>query len=158
MVDLDFNSDSMPAMIGWAPVGPPTTAQPGEKAAGTGAGGGAAPVGTGLGNMMPLIIMMIVVMLVMTMFGSRREKKRREQLMNSIKKHDRVQTNGGIIGAIVEIKPDTVVLKVDESSNTRITFSRSAIQQVLTSARSKDSGGDSAEPDFKIDEDSNGEA
>jgi len=38
---------------------------------------------------------------------------------------------GGIIGSVVELKPRTVVLKVDESSNTRITFSRDAIQQVL---------------------------
>ena len=47
--------------------------------------------------------------------------------------HDTVQTIGGVIGSIVEVKNDSVVLKVDESSNTRITFSRSAIQQVLNS-------------------------
>ncbi len=44
-----------------------------------------------------------------------------------------MQTVGGVIGAIVEIKPDFVVLKVDESSNTRITFARSSVQQVLSS-------------------------
>ena len=38
---------------------------------------------------------------------------------------------GGVIGAVVEVKPDTVVLKVDESSNTRMTFSRDAIQQII---------------------------
>ena len=54
--------------------------------------------------------------------------------MSAIKKHDRVQTIGGVIGAIVEVKPDEVVLKVDESSNTRITFARSAIQQVLAAS------------------------
>ena len=56
-------------------------------------------------------------------------------MLNAIKKHDKVQTIGGVLGAVVEIKPDTVVLKVDESSNTRITFARSSIQQVLTSDR-----------------------
>ncbi len=45
-----------------------------------------------------------------------------------------MQTIGGVIGSVVEVKPDYVVLKVDESSNTRITFSRSAIQQILTAA------------------------
>jgi preprotein translocase subunit YajC len=53
-------------------------------------------------------------------------------MVSAIKKHDRVQTIGGVIGSVVEIKPDYVVLKVDESSNTRITFARSAVQQVLT--------------------------
>ena len=59
-------------------------------------------------------------------------KKKRKALLSTVKKHDRVQTVGGVIGSIVEVNPDTVVLKVDESSNTRITFARSAIQQVLT--------------------------
>ncbi|NIN75018.1 MAG: preprotein translocase subunit YajC, partial [Xanthomonadales bacterium] len=36
--------------------------------------------------------------------------------------------------SIVEVNPDSVVLKVDESANTRITFARSAIQQVLTAS------------------------
>ena len=56
-----------------------------------------------------------------------------------MKKHDRVRTIGGVIGAIVEVKSDTVVLKVDESSNTRMTFSRDAVQQVLESSESSSS-------------------
>ena len=44
-----------------------------------------------------------------------------------------------VIGAIVEVKSDTVVLKVDESSNTRMTFSRDAVQQVLESSESSES-------------------
>ena len=57
-------------------------------------------------------------------------------MLNAIRKHDRVQTIGGLIGSVVEIKTDTVILKVDESSNTRITFSRSSIQQVISSSHS----------------------
>jgi preprotein translocase subunit YajC len=45
-----------------------------------------------------------------------------------------------VIGAIVEVKPETVVLKVDENSNTRITFAKSAIVAVLNAAE-----GDKAE-------------
>jgi hypothetical protein len=37
----------------------------------------------------------------------------------------------------VEVKPDTIVLKVDESSNTRITFARSAVQHILQSKGDK---------------------
>jgi preprotein translocase subunit YajC len=38
-----------------------------------------------------------------------------------------------VIGSVVELDADTVVLKVDESSNTRMTFARDAVQQVLES-------------------------
>lgn len=73
-------------------------------------------------------------MVAFTLFGQRKERKRRESLLGAIKKHDRVQTIGGIIGSVVEVKPDVVVLKVDESSNTRMTFAKSAVQQILKEA------------------------
>ena len=79
-----------------------------------------------------LMIVVVGVMLIFSVMGQRRDRKKRETMLSAIKKHDRVQTIGGVIGSVVEIKPDYVVLKVDESSNTRITFARSAVQQVLT--------------------------
>ncbi|MCH7546499.1 MAG: preprotein translocase subunit YajC [Planctomycetes bacterium] len=82
-----------------------------------------------------LLFVVFLVFIVFSMMGQRRDKKKRVSMLNAIKKHDKVQTIGGVLGAVVEIKPDTVVLKVDESSNTRITFARSSIQQVLTSDR-----------------------
>jgi preprotein translocase subunit YajC len=105
------------------------TATPSGTATGTGAGTPAPGP-----NPMLLIIVLVAAMLVFTLWSSRREKKKRDTLINAIKKHDRVQTIGGVIGSVVEVKPDYVVLKVDESSNTRITFARAAIQQVLTSS------------------------
>ena len=79
------------------------------------------------------IIMLLVLgsMILFSIMGQRRDRKKREAMIGAIKKHDRVQTIGGVIGSVVEVKPDYVILKVDESSNTRITFARSAIQQVL---------------------------
>ncbi len=70
-------------------------------------------------------------LILFSILSSRKERKRREALLASIRKHDRVQTIGGIIGSVVEVKPDIVVIKVDEASNTRLTFARSAVQQVL---------------------------
>jgi preprotein translocase subunit YajC len=93
------------------------------------ASGGAAPGG---GNLFMLFAVLVVGMLIFTIYAQRRDSKRRERLIGSIKKHDKVQTIGGVIGSVVEVKGNTVVLKVDESSNTRITFARSAIAQVLT--------------------------
>ncbi len=96
---------------------------------GGGAGGSPSLFG---GSFLPLILMMFVVIIIWSVMGQRREKKKRERLLGSITKHDRVQTVGGIIGSVVDLRKDTVVLKVDESTNTRMTFARSSIQQVLT--------------------------
>ena len=50
---------------------------------------------------------------------------------------DRVQTIGGILGKVVEAEETKVLLKVDESSNTKIWFSRSAIDRVLEEEKSE---------------------
>lgn len=102
-------------------------------------GGNGAPGGNPTTSTAPnssfllLLFVVFLVFIVFSMMGQRRDKKKRVSMLNAIKKHDKVQTIGGVLGAVVEVKPDTVVLKVDESSNTRITFARSSIQQVLTS-------------------------
>ncbi len=105
---------------------------------GAGSGGtGGSPPGGGFGSQFLLIAGgMIVFMFIMSIMGQRRDRKKREALISGITKHDKVQTVGGVIGSVVEVKPDTIVLKVDESANTRITFARSAVQQVITSNES----------------------
>jgi len=94
------------------------------------------------GMFFPLLLVLLITMITFTVLGQRRDKKKRAALLHSVKKHDRVQTVGGVIGSIVEVKTDTVVLKVDETSNTRITFARSAVQQVLSGG----ANGDKIEP------------
>ncbi|TWU12820.1 preprotein translocase subunit YajC [Symmachiella macrocystis] len=62
----------------------------------------------------------------------KREQSKRQSLLDSLKKNDKVVTIGGIIGTIAAISPDSdeVTVKVDE--NTRMRFRRSSIQQVVT--------------------------
>ena len=80
--------------------------------------------------MLGLIVMMGVFFLVMFR-GNRSEQKKRDQLLRNMKKNDRVMTIGGVIGTVVQVKDNEVVLKVDESTNTKMTFIKRAIQQVL---------------------------
>lgn len=102
-------------------------AAPGADAArGAGGGGGGSP-----DTFIYITLIVIVMMVVFSIVAQRKEKKRRESLLGAIKKHDRVQTIGGVLGSVVEVKPDTVVLKVDEASNTRMTFAKSAVQKIL---------------------------
>ena len=63
--------------------------------------------------------------------SKRTQDKKRTDMLSALKRGDRVQTIGGILGTVVEARDADVLLKVDESSNTKIRFSRSAIHRVL---------------------------
>lgn len=78
-----------------------------------------------------MLLLFLVVMFGMTFMSQRREKKKRQQMLSEMRKNDRVVTIGGIIGTVVELRDNEIVLKVDESSNTRMRFSRAAIQSVI---------------------------
>ncbi len=120
-----------PARPGSAPVAPAAAA--GADGAAAAANGAAAPASGPAGGSGFLIMMMVLLgtMVLFSVMSGRREKKKRAELLGSIKKHDKVMTVGGVLGTVVEMKDDSVVLKVDETSNTRITFSKSAISQVM---------------------------
>ncbi|MBC8108741.1 MAG: preprotein translocase subunit YajC [Anaerolineae bacterium] len=82
------------------------------------------------GGMMPLLLALAVLWFLM--FRSKGgEKKKREQMLNELKKGVRVQTIGGILGTVLEVRDTEVVVKVDESTNTKMRFARSAIHRVL---------------------------
>jgi preprotein translocase subunit YajC len=83
------------------------------------------------GPLMPLILLAIVMYFFM--FRSRgKEKGKRQDMLSKMKKGDEVQTIGGEYGRIVDLKEDRVLLKVDETSNTKIWYGRSAIHRVVT--------------------------
>ena len=95
---------------------------------------------TGLGDMLPFVFLLgvIVLMFVMTTWNSRKEKKKRQAMLEAMKKGDKAQTIGGVIGTITELRENEVVLKVDPNTNTRMTFARSAIQAVWSGDKNED--------------------
>jgi preprotein translocase subunit YajC len=64
--------------------------------------------------------------------GQRKDKKRHAQMLADLKRNDRVQTIGGVLGTVVDAREHEVVLKVDESSNVKMRFNRAAIKEVLS--------------------------
>lgn len=91
------------------------------------------------GGFLPLILMIGVFWWIM-MRGGRKQRKQTEDMLKSMKRNDRVQTIGGIIGTIVDVREQEVVLKVDETSNVKIRFNRSAIKEVLQDQSVDNSG------------------
>jgi preprotein translocase subunit YajC len=78
----------------------------------------------------PLIIMFLVVMYITMIMPKRKQDKSRQLMLTNMKRGDEVQTIGGVIGKVVDPREDRVLIKVDESSNTKIWFARSAIAKV----------------------------
>lgn len=80
--------------------------------------------------MIPIFVI-ILILWIMMFRSKRRDDKKKQELLDAVKRGDRVQTIGGILGNVVQVEKDKILLKVDESSNTKIWFSRNAVFRVL---------------------------
>ena len=78
-----------------------------------------------------MLIVLAAVWIMMVILPKRKQDKNRQQMLKEMSRGAEVQTIGGIIGKVVEARDDRVLVKVDESSNTKIWFSRSAIARVV---------------------------
>ena len=86
------------------------------------------------GSGTPLLVGMVLfigVFFYMTSRSQKREKSKKADMINNLAKNDRVMTIGGVIGTVVSVADNKVVLKVDEATNTRMTFIKRSIQQVV---------------------------
>jgi preprotein translocase subunit YajC len=91
-------------------------------------------------SMLPLLLIGIGMVFFM-MMTSRRQKNQQQQLLAGLKRNDKVITNAGIIGVVVDvrdkkdddIKEEELVLRVDDNSNTRMRVLKSSIARVFSS-------------------------
>lgn len=85
------------------------------------------------GSFVQMIITFGLIFVVMYFLIFRPQKKKEQETKNMIdalKKGDKVVTIGGIHGVVSSTKEKTIVVKVDD--NTKIEFNRTAIATVLT--------------------------
>jgi preprotein translocase subunit YajC len=75
--------------------------------------------------------LMVVLLYFMMFRGPKKRQQQQDQMVKSLKKNDRVQTIGGIFGTILDVTDTEVTLKIDESNNTKIKVTPSAIHKVL---------------------------
>ncbi|MSR62382.1 MAG: preprotein translocase subunit YajC [Planctomycetes bacterium] len=59
----------------------------------------------------------------------RKKQKQRTQMLEALKKGDRVMTTGGMYGTVVTTTSEVVVLQV--ADNVRMRFSRAAVQTIV---------------------------
>lgn len=83
------------------------------------------------------LLAVMVVLLYFIMFrGPRKQQQKQRSMIESLKKNDRVQTIGGILGTVLDVKDDEVTIKIDESNNTKIKVIPGAISKVISDDKS----------------------
>ncbi len=82
-----------------------------------------------------LMFAVIAFVLLTARSQKKKEQRQRDEMHARMTKNDRVLTAGGVIGTIISVKENEVIVKVDESTNTKMTFLKSAIQKIVTDDR-----------------------
>ena len=62
----------------------------------------------------------------------KKQEKERQEMLKALKKNDRVVTIGGIQGVVMNVRDKDVTLRIDDTNDIRVRFSRSAISSVVT--------------------------
>ena len=80
-----------------------------------------------LAMLFPFVIMFAIFYLIVFRPQAKTQKQH-AQMLKDLKKNDEVVTSGGLIGTVVNLKPDAVTLRIDD--NVRVEVERSAITRV----------------------------
>jgi preprotein translocase subunit YajC len=87
----------------------------------------ASPFG-GLIWMIPLFILMYMLMFR----GPKKKQQQHQKMVQALQKNDKVRTIGGILGTVIDVKDDEIMLKIDESNNTKIRITAGAVSKVVS--------------------------
>jgi preprotein translocase subunit YajC len=87
----------------------------------------------GLGYFLPAMLAVMVVYFIMMSRPQKKEAQSRERLKD-LKKNDRVVTAGGILGTVVNVRPDTeyTTIRIDDSANTKMQVMTQSIVRILS--------------------------
>jgi len=84
----------------------------------------------GSGQFLFIMLGVFVLMYIMMGRGRRKQATRHREMLAALKKGDKVTTRGGIVGTVIELRDNDVTVKVDETNNIRIRFTRWAVLNV----------------------------
>ncbi len=97
----------------------------------TGGGGGAAQGAGGFASFIPLILMFVIFYFLLIRPQQKKTKQHRE-MVNNLKKGDRIVTSGGIHGRITAVGDTTLTVEI--SDKVRVKLNRGNVAGLLQSA------------------------
>ncbi len=80
------------------------------------------------------VLMMFVIFYFLVFMPQSKARKQHEEMVKGLKKHDAVATSGGIFGTVVNVKSESITLRIDE--NVRVEVEPSAITRIVKSKSS----------------------
>ena len=88
-----------------------------------------APSGSGPFAVVMMTFVMLIVMWFLIVLPKKSQDKQAQKLIDSIKINDKVMTTAGIIGTVASLDKDggEIVLRVDDSTGTKIRFALGAV-------------------------------
>ena len=89
-----------------------------------------APPQNSLLNMLVMFGGPLLIFWFVLMRPERKERKRKAEMINNLKKNDRVLTSGGLYASVAAVHDNEIVLKFDDGP-TRVRALKSAIASVL---------------------------
>ena len=78
---------------------------------------------------MPMMLVIGALFFFLLILPERKKQKQRTQMLEALKKGDRVMTTGGLYGTVVTTTSEVVVLQV--ADNVRMRFTRAAVQTIV---------------------------
>ena len=79
--------------------------------------------------MLPMFAMMAAIFYLIVFRPQQKARKEHEQMVKDLKKNDQVVTSGGIFGTVVNTKPESITLRIDD--NVRVEVEPSAIIRLV---------------------------
>jgi preprotein translocase subunit YajC len=82
------------------------------------------------------MIIPLGLFMLLSIRNKKKQERAQQEKLGSIKRGDRIQTIGGIMGNVVQTEDTRILVKVDESNNTKIWFTRAAVARVVSEEKS----------------------
>jgi preprotein translocase subunit YajC len=89
-----------------------------------------------LASFVPLILLMVVFWFVLIR-PQQKKAKQHAQMLTKLKSGDRVVTNSGIIGTVINVKDKAVTVRT--AGDTKLEFTKGAIAEIVEGSESSES-------------------
>lgn len=111
-----------------------------EAGAAAGAGAGLPNSGTALLSFLPYVLIIGAWFYFLLIRPQQKQEKQRKQMINGLKKNDKVLTGAGIYGTVLSVDgaDDRVILRIDDDKGIKVAFSKASIVRVLEAVSEKD--------------------